>query len=354
MIGLIHGPSQGCIDACSFQRQLVVVLTELKQHESIQGTSIALVSRNTAEYIVMFLAVAGLSCANALINPKFKESEFVHAMEDMKCDIALLESEGHGEAEAAAKKLKIPVFKFLWDFETSLPTPHLVTDTGCRVLPAPDVDRFLKPRGSDVCLKLHTSGTTSHPKIVPITHINCCVTMGNIAKTYKWDPQTDRGLLIMPLFHVHGLFAGCLSPLSRGSQVVLPQGYGFHKTTFCEDVEKYQITWATAVPSMWQILLASRSLFPERRFSSLRFIRGCSSALPPPIAELLELEFNTEVLEAYAMTEATHQMCSNPLGRRRKVGSVGLPTGIDCAIIESGRQDISENKKLSIYSFIFF
>lgn len=316
-----------------------IVSSLKKDPHNIKGTSVAIVFRNTAEYVTCFLGISGLSCVNALLNPKFKVDDFLFAMQDMKCEMLLLEEDGNKDAEAAAAKLGIPIFKFRWQWmdDCSKPRPVIVSQDGS-ALPQTfgmnNIDDYLKPRGDDICLKLHTSGTTSRPKIVPISHLNCCVTLGNIAQTYKWQAGVDRGLLIMPLFHVHGLFAGCLSPLSRGSRVVLAQGFGFHKSTFWDDVISNKITWVTAVPSMWQILLASRSdISPKDNQVNFRFIRGCSSSLPKPVAEALEEWLETEVLEAYAMTEATHQMCSNPCGGKRKFGSVGLPTGIDCAII---------------------
>ena len=68
----------------------------------------------------------------------------------------------------------------------------------------------------DIALILHTSGTTSRPKIVPLTQANVCASAGNVARTLALAAG-DRALNIMPLFHIHGLIAGLLAPLSAGS-----------------------------------------------------------------------------------------------------------------------------------------
>ena len=66
----------------------------------------------------------------------------------------------------------------------------------------------------------------------------------------------------------------------------------------------------------------------------LRFMRSSSSSMPPQVIAELEAIFKAPLIEAYGMTEATHQMCSNPLPPAvRRPGSVGLPAGPEVAIM---------------------
>ena len=99
-------------------------------------------------------------------------------------------------------------------------------------------------------------------------------------------------------------------------------------------------SWYTAVPTMHQAILARASRNRETIDSvQLRFLRSSSAALPTQVMKELEKTFNAPLIEAYGMTEAAHQMASNPLPQRvRKPGTVGIPTGVEISIMdESGR-----------------
>lgn len=152
--------------------------------------------------------------------------------------------------------------------------------------------------------------------------------MLNIQTTYNLT-ASDRTLLVMPLFHVHGLLAGFLSPLMSGGSAIVPPR--FAASEFWRDFIAHGATWYTAVPTMHQILLKNTLPSPMPK---IRFIRSCSSPLSPTVHKKLETMFAAPVVEAYAMTEAAHQMTSNPLPpAMRKPGSVGLPQGLELRIM---------------------
>lgn len=153
--------------------------------------------------------------------------------------------------------------------------------------------------------------------------------MYNIQQTYNLNEE-DRTLLVMPLFHVHGLLAGLLAPLGSGGSVIAPTG--FSASAFWKDFLTHKANWYTAVPTMHQILLKSPLPNP---LPVIRFIRSCSSPLAPTVFQELERRMEAPVLEAYAMTEAAHQMTSNPLPPApRKAGSVGRAQGLDLSITD--------------------
>jgi acyl-CoA synthetase (AMP-forming)/AMP-acid ligase II len=182
-----------------------------------------------------------------------------------------------------------------------------------------------------VGLFLHTSGTTSRPKGVPLTHKNLLTSIKNIENTYQLTPE-DIAMVVMPLFHVHGLIGVTLSTFSSGGSIVVPDR--FSASYFWPVQKATGATWYSAVPTIHQILLkrADDDGAPDKSF---RFIRSCSSALAPSVFEQLEKRFGVPVLEAYGMTEAAHQMSSSPLppGDRRP-GTVGRGTGVDIAIMD--------------------
>ena len=188
-----------------------------------------------------------------------------------------------------------------------------------------------RPTADDEALVLHTSGTTSRPKIVPLRQRNLAASAQNIAESLHLT-AADRSLTVMPLFHIHGIMAGLLAPLSAGGGVVATPGFDAFK--FHRWLDDLRPTYYTAVPTMHQMVLA-RS--PEaRRATSLRFVRSSSASLPGPVLDGLTELFAVPVVEAYGMTEASHQMTCNPLPPgTAKRGSVGIATGIEVAILDA-------------------
>jgi len=184
----------------------------------------------------------------------------------------------------------------------------------------------------DMALVLHTSGTTARPKIVPLTNGNLAASARHIGESLALGPD-DVCLNVMPLFHIHGLVAAVLSSLRAGAGVCCTPGFNAFK--FGEWLGGVRPTWYTAVPTMHQAILMRMRAHPERaRAAGLRLIRSSSASLPPQVMQELEDVFGSPVVEAYGMTEAAHQMASNPLPpRARKPGAVGLAAGPEVAVM---------------------
>ena len=187
-------------------------------------------------------------------------------------------------------------------------------------------------QAGDVALLLHTSGTTSRPKLVPLTQRNVVASAQSIRATLGLVAE-DRGLNIMPLFHIHGLMAGLLAPLAAGSQVFCTPG--FNALKFFGWMNEARPTWYTAVPTMHQTILARASQNRDVIGANpLRFVRSSSSSMPPQVIAELEATFHAPLIEAYGMTEASHQMASNPLPPGKRIpGTVGLAAGPEVAIM---------------------
>jgi acyl-CoA synthetase (AMP-forming)/AMP-acid ligase II len=178
---------------------------------------------------------------------------------------------------------------------------------------------------------LHTSGTTSRPKQVPLSHANLAASMAHIVAALRLGAD-DCALNAMPLFHIHGLLAGLLAPLAAGGRTVCAPA--LRLPDFFDWLDACGATWYSAVPTMHQaVLAAADGRRPQR---PLRFVRSSSAALAPATLAALEAHFGCPVIEAYGMTEAAHQMASNPLPPGvRKPGSVGLPAGPEIAVIDA-------------------
>jgi acyl-CoA synthetase (AMP-forming)/AMP-acid ligase II len=184
----------------------------------------------------------------------------------------------------------------------------------------------------DGALVLHTSGTTSRPKIVPLAQKNLLASARNISRCLALAPS-DRCLVIMPLFHIHGLIGALTSSIHAGASVFCPPG--FNALKFFSWLDESRASWYSAVPTMHQAVLAraerNREILARR---PLRLIRSSSASLPPQVMRDLEATFGCPVIESYGMTEACHQMASNPLPpAARKPGTVGRAAGPDVAIM---------------------
>jgi len=298
--------------------QVKGVAEALAAHGIRRGDRVGMALPNGLPTIVAFLAASEAGTA-APLNPSYREEEFRFYLEDTSAKVLLLPPTGADDARRAAAACNVPVLAV--DLE---PDGRVtVGSAGRKPYDAPGVD--------DVALILHTSGSTGRPKRVPLSHANLSISSRNVAGTYDLSPS-DVSLCVMPLFHVHGLVASTLATLATGGTVVVPAK--FSPLSFWRIARDTGATWYSAVPTIHQLLLAraekgSRPAGSEK----LRFIRSCSAALPPPVMHGLEEAFGAPVLEAYGMTEAAHQMASNPLPPRdRKPGSVGPGTNVGISI----------------------
>jgi acyl-CoA synthetase (AMP-forming)/AMP-acid ligase II len=286
-----------------------------------RGDRIATVLPNGLPAIVSFLA-ASIAGTAAPLNPAYRQDEFNFYLEDTKARILLLPPHGAEEAYAAAQG-RIPSYTVQMDERGVV---HLVGAPGSRrraVIPAPD----------DVALVLHTSGSTGRPKRVPIRHSNLAASAHSISTTYLLSPN-DVSMCVMPLFHVHGLTASVLSTFLSGGTVVIPAK--FNPLSFWRIVRDYRVSWYSAVPTMHQLLLIRAGRERPAGSEKIRFIRSCSASLPPEMMRDLEKVFGVPVLEAYGMTEASHQICSNPQPPKlRKPGSVGPGTGVKVSVMDA-------------------
>lgn len=295
---------------------------------------VAIVLPNGPEMAVAFLAIA--SCAtSAPLNPSYQESEFEFYLTDLNTKALIVSANFESPVLNVAHQHNIPIIElspigavagtFILRGEgTGMPVSSGYAQT------------------DDVALVLHTSGTTSRPKIVPLTHRNILTSAHNIRSTLELT-ENDRCLNVMVLFHIHGLMAALMASLVAGGSVVCAPG--FLAPFFFEWLAKFHPTWYTAVPSIHQSILAraqdNQAIIDQL---NLRFVRSSSSSLAPSVMADLEQTFNAPVVEAYGMTEASHQMTSNPLPPQpRYPGTVGRAAGPEVAIMHE-----SDNRLLSM------
>ncbi len=309
-------PESGvCVTYDQLRQRVRSLAGALREAGIGRGDRVAMALPNGLDAIVAFLAASAAGTA-APLNPGYKFEEFCFYLDDTRAKRLLVPAEGGDEARRAAEQAGIPVS-----------TPGVAGGAGA---PEPDSD--------DIALVLHTSGSTGRPKRVPLRHRNLAASTRNIAETYALGPE-DVSLCLMPLFHVHGLMASTMATLLTGGVVVVPAK--FNALTFWRMVRDYGVTWYSAVPTMHQLILTRKRAGEEK----LRFVRSCSAALTPDLMRRMEAYFAAPVVEAYGMTEASHQMSSNPLPPAvRKPGAVGPGTGVRISIRDDGGVELPTGK----------
>src|SRR5579871_6035426 len=311
----------------SLREQVMRMADDLAAIGIKRGDRVATVLPNGLPAIVSFLA-SSIAGTAAPLNPGYRQEEFEFYLGDTSAKVLLVPPDGGPEARKAAEG-KVPVYSID------------VIDGRAVILDAPKSGKATMPSGDDIALVLHTSGSTGRPKRVPIRHRNLMASTANIIAHYSLSEE-DSALCIMPLFHIHGLIGSTMATLLSGGTVVVPSR--FNALSFWRTVREQRITWYSGVPTMHQVLLARTHHKPVEA-ASLRFIRSCSAPLSAETIHKMEDLFGVPFVEAYGMTEAAHQMTSNPLPpRHRKPGSVGVGTGLRVRIMDKDGKSLENNE----------
>jgi acyl-CoA synthetase (AMP-forming)/AMP-acid ligase II len=313
----------------SLRQQVLAMANALASAGIRRGDAVAIALPNGLPAIVSFLA-ASIAGTAAPLNPAYPYEEFHFFLGDTNARILLCPPVGAEFARSAAADRKIPVFSV-----------EMSESGNVQLVGAPTGATASEPTADDIALILHTSGSTGRPKRVPLRHFNLAVSSANIANTYGLSEE-DVSLCIMPLFHIHGLIGSTMATLLSGGAVVVPAK--FNALSFWRTVREHRVTWYSGVPTMHQLLLARTHNKPVEA-ASLRFIRSCSAPLSPELIHKIENEFGVPFVEAYGMTEAAHQMTSNPLPpRHRKAGSVGVGAGLRVRIMDADGKSLENNQ----------
>jgi acyl-CoA synthetase (AMP-forming)/AMP-acid ligase II len=290
-----------------------------------RGDRVGMTLPNGPEFVLLVFAAARLGAAAAPLNPAYTETEFAFYLEDIAPRLLLVSDTGPQAAIRAAGPLAIPLIRLAIGGDGP---PDLIVD-GSAVSAAPAAS-LEAGEPDDIALVLHTSGTTSRPKQVPLRQRNLAASARTIAAHYQLG-AADVSFCVMPLFHIHGLVASSFAAMSAGGTVVVPRRFTAHR--FWPQVRDSAATWLSAGPTLHRMILdrADAGGAPP----SLRFARSCSSPLSPALLERAEAAYGVPMLEAYGMTEASHQMSSNPLPPAARVPeSVGVPTGTEIGIVD--------------------
>jgi oxalate---CoA ligase len=292
-----------------------------------RGDRVALALPNSPDFVLLLLAATRLGAAAAPLNPAYTPAEFGFYLSDIAPRLFLIPASRPADAVAAAGQTGTALLAVR---PAEGGPPDLLTEGN----PAPEQRSYEPGEPDDVAVVLHTSGTTSRPKQVPLRQRNLMASVRTIAAHYRLSPD-DVSFSVMPLFHIHGLVASTFAALSAGGAVIAPRR--FTPQRFWPQAREHRASWLSAGPTLHQMILdrADEAGPPD----SLRFVRSCSSALSPALLERAERSYRAPMLEAYGMTEASHQMAANPLPPAAHIpGSVGIATGTEIRVTDKTGQ----------------
>jgi oxalate---CoA ligase len=343
----ITAPSRLPLTYECLNEQIQKTIQQLQNLGMKRGDRIALVLPNGPEMAVAFLAIAS-AFTSAPLNPAYQEPEFDFYLSDLQVKAVVVLAGITSPVKASAAQQNITIIELVPSLVAEAGrfdlVCHAASDSTMNSEIDAGMDSTIEKAGlentasvattpDEIALILHTSGTTARPKMVPLTQANLCHAARTIQSTLDLTAG-DRSLNIMPLFHIHGLVGVLLASLAAGSCVICTPGWVDDQ--FFDWWATERPTWYSAVPTMHQAILAASAAHQAviDRYPA-RFIRSSSAALPAWVLRALEHTFKAPVIEAYGMTEAAHQMASNPLPpAQRRPGSVGQATGLNLAIFD--------------------
>ena len=319
----ITSENNNAIKYSDLKKHIINISGQLASQGITPSNRAAIVLPNGPEMATAFLSISSYMSA-APLNPSYKLKEYEFYLQDLMPKIVIVEKDSQNPAVEAAKNLGIEICEIKKIDNAPAGIFNLYNKT----------TNFELATENNEALVLHTSGTTSRPKVVPLTNKNIFSSATNIANSLQLSSQ-DHCYNIMPLFHIHGLIAVLSSSINAGASVYASSG--FNALKFLETADKESITWYSGVPTMHQAILMRAKKNPKLAEElSLRFIRSSSASLPPAVFDELKKIFKTTVIEAYGMTEATHQMTSNPMPpEKQKAGFVGKPAGPEVCIMDA-------------------
>ena len=328
----ISAPGAQALTYAALRQQVGAAISALNGFGIGRNDRIAMVLPNGPEMACAFLAVASAATA-APLNPGYRADEFEFYLSDLRAKALLVEKGSQSPAVAVAEKLGIMLLKLSPTGEVAGAFELSRSKDDEDAAPAKPATAGGYAETGDIALILHTSGTTSRPKIVPLSQRNVCASACNVRDAVALSAN-DSGINIMPMFHIHGLIAGLLAPLAAGGRIFCTPG--FNALKFFGWMSEAKPTWYTAVPTMHQAITAraanNRDIIAA---NPLRFVRSSSSSMPPQVIRELEQVFSAPLIESYGMTEAAHQMTSNPLPPRKRIpGSVGIAAGPEVGIMD--------------------
>jgi len=315
----IIDPERQTLGYAALQREVVQLGTVLGDLGFGRRSRVAVALSSGPDAAIVTVATMSWNVC-ALLDPSLESTACRALLESIRADALIA---AHGDdlpAVVVARSLGLPILRLApaSDANGAILAIH-AERAGPRITPT-------LPSADDLALIMHTSGTTTQPKIVPISHAQL------VARALQHPlVASDRGICAAPTFTSSAVESGLLATLASGASVMFPRDPSPERIV--DDMGRLQLTYVWASPAVHVAMLEAVIDRKSISTTSLRFLRSGSSALPAVLQENLEAAFGVPVMQGYGMTE-TGVIARNPLppGERRP-GSVGKPVSMQVRIM---------------------
>jgi fatty-acyl-CoA synthase len=295
------------------------------------GDRVAVLGRNSDEYVVIYFALAKIGAILVPVNYWYKAGEIDYTLRQSGSAYFLVQDRfAPLAAQAAAPEVRrMPYGAEAAGADT---LAALMADS-----PADEPDIPLSE--DDPHIILYTSGTTGFPKGAVLSHKN------HVVHALAWVIETrvvpdDVGLIVYPLFHTGGPDCILLPHFLVGATVVVMDRAD--PPDLLEAVQRHGATNLFCVPTVWRRLLA----YPELDRYDVRTINRClgsSDTFPPDLLQRIKRRFDADVYVTYGLTEAGCILTFSKLTRDGggKIDSVGRPHPfVDVRVVDEQGRDL--------------
>ena len=309
---VLHDGAHGWVDRGRLDEMTRVAAGRLHRAGLRAGDRVVTSAPASIDLVVAHLAALRLGLVVVPTHVAYTERELAHVLEAARPGFAVVDD---------AERVRVT------GHDVTTAAPELDLPDG----PPPPLDTAAP---SDVALLPFTSGTTGRPKGVPLTHANLTAGAAAVVTAWRWT-ESDRVVLGLPLFHMHGLGVGLHGTLLAGASAVLLPAFAVDEVL--DAAAGHGATLFFGVPTMYQRLAASERVAELGR---LRLCVSGSAPMPAELHERLDAAIGSRVLERYGMTETVMNI-SNPYDGDRRAGSVGLPLpGVEVRLATSGEIEL--------------
>lgn len=300
-----------------------------------RGDHVALYCINSPHFMMSYFGILKAGATVVPINLLLHPEEVQFLLNDSEAK-ALIYHQVTDKAVAAIRSGLKTVKNLIAIGETALEE----ADSFSRIMSEESDDAVLVvPEKEDALAAiLYTGGTTGLPKGAMLMHTNLLANAASVAKALKLKGHQDKFLTVLPMFHSFGATVGFLTPISHGATVIaVPQ---FAPEATCKIIQEEKATVFMGVPTMYA-MMANIPKESEYDLSSLRYGISGGAALPVSVLENFENRYNVPIYEGYGPTECSPVLTVNPIGGKRKIGSVGLPIlGVELKIMDDEGKEL--------------
>jgi len=295
------------------------------------GAHVGLFAGNGLQTTLAFVATMANGWVVAPLNLLSQRAQLAYVLDHCDCALLLVGRAQVAQLLEAMPMTTRPFAVLAFDVDATEPAFEPVPGCPDRVPVAPAAAVGGAGGASDPALLMYTSGTTGRPKGVLLTHANLLASARTVSAWHGLG-QDDRVMSSLPLYHINGQVIATLSPLVSGGSLVAP--HRFSVSAWWDAVERWRCTWINMVPTIIAYLLNEAGDRPRPAgLVHVRFGRSASAPLPPEHHEAFERVFGVPVIEAMGMTESASVVFCNPMDPPRKLGSPGVPCGVEAAIV---------------------